>query len=78
MVINYAKRILHSGSVRVYPQTHQSFLDGFARYSDRQDKGYSLTDCVSMHIMKREGISEILTSDIHFEQESFVRLLKKK
>ncbi len=29
-------------------------------------KGYSLTDCISMQTMRREGLTEILTSDRHF------------
>ncbi len=28
-----------------------------------------------MNVMKREGITEILTNDHHFVQEGFVRLL---
>jgi predicted nucleic acid-binding protein len=41
----------------------------------RPDKGYSLTDCVSMLVMRQEGITEILTHDIHFTQEGFTKLL---
>ena len=59
----------------VRPQTHQSFLDGFALYKARPDKGYSLTDCISMQAMKQDGITEILTNDRHFDQEGFTRLL---
>ncbi len=61
--------------VIVRPQTHQSFLDGFALYKARPDKEYSLTDCISMEAMRQEGISEILTNDAHFTQEGFTVLL---
>jgi predicted nucleic acid-binding protein len=61
--------------VIVLPQTHQSFLDGFALYKSRPDKGYSLTDCISMAAMRQEGITEILTHDGHFAQEGFTILL---
>jgi len=61
--------------VIVRPQTHQSFLDGFALYKARPDKEYSLTDCISMEAMRQEGISEILTHDNHFTQEGFTVLL---
>jgi predicted nucleic acid-binding protein len=44
-------------------------------YRKRLDKGYSLTDCLSMLIMHDRGISEILTDDKHFRQEGFVTLL---
>jgi len=44
-------------------------------YSLRTDKGYSLTDCVSMNVCCEIGITEILTNDEHFEQEGFKILL---
>lgn len=43
---------------------------------DRQDKTYSLCDAVSFVLMRQHGITEALTTDRHFEQESFVRLLQ--
>jgi predicted nucleic acid-binding protein len=42
----------------------------------RQDKEWSLVDCASFVIMQRRGILEALTSDHHYEQAEFVRLLK--
>jgi predicted nucleic acid-binding protein len=42
----------------------------------RPDKGYSLTDCISMGTMRREAITEVLTNDRHFEQEGFRALFR--
>ena len=42
----------------------------------RLDKSYSLCDAVSFVLMRRLGIQEALTTDHHFEQEGFLRLLK--
>lgn len=42
----------------------------------RQDKTYSLCDAVSFILMRERGIAEALTTDRHFEQEGFVRLLR--
>src|SRR5262245_65342983 len=61
--------------VSVRPQTRQSFLDGLALYRARLDKGYSLTDCISMQAMRAEGIRDILAHDNHFTQEGFTLLL---
>jgi predicted nucleic acid-binding protein len=61
--------------VTVLPQSHQSFLTGLTLYQARPDKEYSLTDCISMETMRREGITEILTHDNHFTQEGFIVLL---
>jgi len=49
---------------------------GIELYRNRPDKGWSLTDCISFVVMQREGITEALTGDHHFEQAGFVALLK--
>lgn len=41
----------------------------------RLDKGYSLCDAVSFVIMRQRNLHEALTTDKHFEQEGFIRLL---
>jgi uncharacterized protein len=75
VAVAYVEDILDDPEFVVRPQTHQSFLDGLSLYKARPDKGYSLTDCVSMETMRQEGISEILTHDGHFTQEGFTILL---
>ncbi len=42
----------------------------------RPDKDYSLCDAISFVIMREREIAEALTTDKHFEQEGFIRLLK--
>ena len=66
-----AQAILEDPAVRVIPQSHESFFAGLELYRSRPDKGYSLTDCVSMQTMRREGLIVALTNDRHFEQEGF-------
>ena len=41
----------------------------------RQDKDWYLVDCSSFVIMQQRGITEALTTDRHFEQAGFIRLL---
>ena len=41
----------------------------------RQDKSYSLCDSISFVLMRERRIKEVLTTDRHFEQEGFIRLL---
>jgi predicted nucleic acid-binding protein len=41
----------------------------------RQDKTYSLCDAVSFVLMRQRHLTEALTTDHHFEQEGFQRLL---
>jgi uncharacterized protein len=62
-------------TVTVHSQSRANFLKGLDLYQARPDKGYSLTDCISMAIMRQEGIAEVLTHDAHFSQEGFTTLL---
>ena len=70
------KRILASPVIRVIPQSRESFVAGLRLYSARPDKGYSLTDCISMQTMRNENLTEVLTNDRHFEQEGFRALFR--
>ena len=63
--------VLNDPHVTVIEQSHTSFLDALAFYAARLDKHYSLTDCVSMQAMRREGLTDVLTNDHHFTQEGF-------
>jgi predicted nucleic acid-binding protein len=54
----------------------QLFEQGIALFAARPDKEWSLTDCISFIVMQREGITEALTGDRHFEQAGFLALLK--
>jgi len=42
----------------------------------RKDKFWSLVDATSFVVMQQLGIQESLTTDHHFEQAGFIRLLK--
>ena len=70
-----AEGILSGASIEVAPLNHEAFMAGLTLYKARPDKGYSLTDCISMHTMRARGVSDILTHDDHFRQEGFTVLL---
>ncbi|HEV7668946.1 MAG TPA: PIN domain-containing protein [Thermoanaerobaculia bacterium] len=44
---------------------------------DRPDKDWSLVDCASFVVMQKNKLIKALTTDPHFEQAGFVRLLKR-
>jgi len=59
------REILKDPDVEVVVQSHESFLGGLALYGKRPDKQCSLADCISMNVMRRKRIQEILTHDHH-------------
>ncbi len=71
------RAILRNPNVTVVPQSRDSFLTGLELYEQRPDKEYSLIDCVSMNVMRAEEITDVLTNDHHFEQESFTVLMRR-
>jgi predicted nucleic acid-binding protein len=75
-VARNVQAMLSDPTVQIIPQSHDSFLMGFDLYLNRPDKGYSLVDCISMQTMRKEGLTEALTSDRHFEQEGFRALFR--
>ena len=64
-----AQHIFDDAGVQVAPQSRESFPLGTALYGARPDKGYRLTDCISMPTMRKQRLTEVLTNDRHFEQE---------
>ena len=48
----------------------------FELLQKRLDKTYSLCDAVSFIVMREREMAEALTTDKHFEQEGFIKLLE--
>lgn len=49
--------------------------EALALLQQRLDKTWTLCDAVSFLLMQQRGIVEALTTDAHFEQAGFIRLL---
>lgn len=74
-IVDTARDILVNLDIEYISHSPEIFLDALDFYETRIDKGYSLTDCVSVLTMKNLGVREILTHDNHFGQEGFTILL---
>lgn len=74
--VDIVREVLTDRSVTVLSQSRSTFLAGLNLYEKRPDKGYSLTDCISMNSCRNEDITDILTLDHHFEQEGFALAIK--
>lgn len=75
IVCRNIQEILLNPEIQIIDATHEQFLGAFELYSNRLDKGYSLTDCISMNICRERGITDVLTHDDHFRQEGFTVLI---
>jgi len=67
---------LHSlSSLQIISADSALLEEGWNLFRNRLDKEWSLTDCTSMVIMERNEIKLAFSSDHHFEQAGFVKLL---
>ena len=62
-------------NLNIAPVTAELLAAGWQLYRNRPDKEWSLTDCTSFIVMKQENVTQAFTSDHHFEQAGFVKLL---
>ncbi len=75
-VLSFASDILDNPDIEVVWVDEALHRYAMAFLMTRLDKGYSLCDAVSFLLMRRRGVLDALTTDSHFEQEGFIRLLK--
>jgi len=50
--------------------------EAWALFQQHMDKEWSLVDCAGFVVMRQRGITDALTTDRHFEQAGFRRLLR--
>jgi len=62
-------------TVQIIFASSELFNDGLVLYHGRPDKEWSLTDCTSFVVMDKESIAQAFTSDHHFVQAGFTKLL---
>lgn len=73
--IAFSMEILIDKTVEIVWVNDLQHMQAVELLKDRRDKAYSLCDAVSFVVMREKGVSEALTTDKHFEQEGFLRLL---
>ena len=69
--INLIQTIETDPDTLVVAATDELFHDGVRLFSQRSDKTWPLTDCVSFLVMDRHDIKDALTGDRHFAQAGF-------
>ena len=75
-IIDFSEQILADDTMEIVWVDKIVHLQAVELLKQRSDKTYSLCDAVSFVLMREKQITDALTTDRHFEQESFTRLLK--
>lgn len=63
-------------SVEILTIDDEFFDKSFTLFGNRDDKEWSLTDCMSFVVMETRGITDALTPDEHFNQAGFNALMR--
>jgi predicted nucleic acid-binding protein len=75
-VLTFSGEVLTDATIEIIWVDEALHTKAIELMQARQDKTYPLYDAVSFRIMCERGITDALTTDKHFVQEGFVRLLE--
>jgi uncharacterized protein len=75
-IVRFIENIKVSPFVRILHVDAALHEEAWRLLTSRSDKLWSLVDCSSFMLMTRLGLTEALTTDQHFEQAGFIRMLK--
>ncbi len=75
-VLAFSEGILLEEGIEIVWVNQEQHIQAVELLKERPDKNYSLCDAVSFVLMRERRINEALTTDKHFMQEGFVRLLE--
>jgi hypothetical protein len=73
--ITFINRLRKVKNLQIVPVSEVLLAQGWALYSQRPDKDWGITDCISFVVMTQAEITQAFTSDRHFEQAGFMKLL---
>lgn len=77
LLVEFVAEIRSDPGTHVVPATGDLFAKGFDLFSERPDKDWLITDCISFVVMRQMRISDALSCDRHFEQAGFTQLLRR-
>lgn len=73
--VNFIRSCYTTPNIKVVTVDTTLFQSALDLYSNRPDKEWGLTDCISIVVMQDYGLTEALTTDEHFKQAGFRVLL---
>ena len=75
LAVKLKENIENSERIELVSISSDLLEKGWKLYAEQTDKTWGIVDCISFIVMKESGINEALTTDRHFEQAGFVKLL---
>jgi predicted nucleic acid-binding protein len=70
-VIAFLQEVRSDSQFEIVGYLPDVYQAGFDIFAARQDKSWSLTDCISFAAMSSRKVFDVLTADHHFEQAGF-------
>ncbi len=75
LAVDFVTKARRLPQLRIIRADAKWFDLGWEIYSQRLDKDWSLTDCISFQVMRHHKLTDALTADHHFIQAGFNALL---
>ena len=75
-LIESVRQSVAMGAATVIHVDESLWEHGRALFMERPDKHWGLTDCISFAVMKNQSVTRAFSSDRHFEQAGFERLMQ--
>jgi len=75
-IIDSVRQSVAMGVATVVHVDEGLWEEGWDLFLDRPDKHWGLTDCISFVVMRDQRIARAFSSDRHFEQAGFERLMQ--
>jgi predicted nucleic acid-binding protein len=72
-----AQHVMNGSAIEFVDASPDLLKAGLEFHRARSDKEWSLTDCISFHLMAVRGITRALAYDLHFQQAGFQALLRQ-
>lgn len=76
VVVEFIRSCYDSDQIHIVETDKKLFFDALDWFITYQDKGWSLTDCISFEVMTEYHITLAYSSDHHFEQAGFQYVLQ--
>jgi predicted nucleic acid-binding protein len=73
--IRFIEGLRRSPVLEIVPASADLVAAGWKLYCQRNDKAWGLTDCISFAVMQERHLTQAFTSDHHFTQAGFAKLL---